>query len=136
MIDTEYLKGQIREIRETMLELRRLTSKPYGQMPSDERYSLRYQIVVLVEALGSLCLHIAAEDFKCEPESYSECFNLLEKRGLVGCAEDLIKLSRLRNLVVHRYWVIDDSKVYDSIRGSSKCVQELVEGVSRKYDVR
>lgn len=136
MVDAEYLKGQIRDIRETILELRRLTSKPYGQMSSDERYSMRYQIVVLVEALGSLCLHIAAEDFKCEPESYSECFDLLEKRGLVSCAEDLIKLSRLRNLVVHRYWVIDDSKVYDSIRGNFICVQELVEGVSRKYGIR
>lgn len=53
-------------------------------MALDEKYSMRYQVVVLAEALGSICLHIAIEDFGYEPKSYAECFKLLKDNGLVG----------------------------------------------------
>lgn len=98
MVDIEYLKSRIKEVREVIGELLRISSKPYKELNLDERYSMRYQIVVLVETLGSLCLHIAAEEFGSEPKSYSECFNLLENRGGIKCSEDLTGIVRLRNL--------------------------------------
>ncbi|MGC8542802.1 MAG: HepT-like ribonuclease domain-containing protein [Vulcanisaeta sp.] len=35
----------------------------------------------------------------------------------VGCSIDLEALSGLRNLLVHRYWIVKDDMVYESIEG-------------------
>lgn len=89
--------------------------------------------MVLTEALGSLCLHIAVEDLGCEPMSYAECFKLLENRGLAERAEELVRIVRLRNLLVHRYWSIDDAKVHESVKRNFGCVEDLMSRVERKY---
>jgi len=136
VVDIEYLKGRIKEVQEVLREVERLSLKPYSELGLDEKYSLRYHVVVLVEALGSICLHISIEDFGCEPRSYPECFKLLEGKGLIDCSEDLVKMARLRNILVHRYWSIDDAKVYDSIKRNFKCVEQLIEGVEKKYGIR
>lgn len=135
-VDAEYLKARIIEVEEVVREIERLALKPYSILSSDEKYSLRYQVVVLVEALGSICLHISIEGFAREPKSYPECFKLLEQKGLIDCSEDLVKMARLRNILVHRYWSIDDAKVYDSVKRDFKCVKQLIESVGKKYGIR
>jgi len=136
VVDTEYLKGRIEEVRQVIREVERLASKPYSDLSLDEKYALRYHIVVLVEALGSICLHISMEGFGHEPRSYPECFKLLDEKGLIDCSEDLVKMGRLRNILVHRYWSIDDAKVYDSVKRNFKCVERLIESVEERYGIR
>ena len=133
VVDVEYLKGRIREVREVVGELRRFVSKAYSEMSLDEKYSMRYHVVVLTEALGGLCLHIAMEDLGCEPVSYAECFKLLESRGVAERAEELVRMVRLRNLLVHRYWSIEDAKVYEAVKRDFRCVEDLIGRVERKY---
>jgi len=43
---------------------------------------------------------------------------------------DLAALVRLGNLLVHRYWEIDDSLVYESARRDFRCVEELLSRIS------
>jgi Uncharacterized conserved protein len=38
-----------------------------------------------------------------------------------------VALIRLRNLFVHRYWVIDDERVYWSVRNNFKCIPALLD---------
>lgn len=135
-MDIDYLKGRIGEIRKTIGELSRLVSKPYAEMGLDEKYSMRYQLVVLVEALGDIGMHIAIEDLGSEPKSYAECFKLLETAGLIESAEDLVKMVRLRNLLVHRYWIIEDARVYKAVKEDFGRVLGLVEKVEGKYGIR
>jgi uncharacterized protein YutE (UPF0331/DUF86 family) len=49
----------------------------------------------------------------------------------VKCFKDLEALSRLRNLLVHRYWVVRDDLVYNCVRDDFKCVLEFTEAVKR-----
>jgi len=62
-VNVDHLKQRISEILETRDELKRLTLKPYTELSMNEKYAIRYHIIVLAEALGSLCLQIAAEVF-------------------------------------------------------------------------
>lgn len=66
-VNTDNLKQRMNEVLEAKAELNRLTSKPYTRLNLEEKYAIRYHIIVLAEALGSICLHIATEDFKQEP---------------------------------------------------------------------
>jgi uncharacterized protein YutE (UPF0331/DUF86 family) len=100
------------------------------------KYAIRYQAVVLAEALGGVCLHIAKEDLGREPVSFSKCFKLMEDEGLCeDCAQDLVKIIGLRNLLIHQYWTIDDEMVYNSIKNDFRGVDEFVESVKEKYAV-
>ena len=134
-VDAGYLKQRMTEVLEAISELKRLTSKPYSKLRSDERYSIRYHVIVLAESVGSMCVHVATEDLRREPLSYSECFKMLEDEGVFDCAKDLIETMRLRNLLVHRYWTIDDAQVYDSIKKNFECVHKFLRSMKGKYGI-
>jgi len=40
-----------------------------------------------------------------------------------------VKIIKLRNLLVHRYWVIDDKIIYDAIKKDFKYVEEFIKRV-------
>jgi uncharacterized protein YutE (UPF0331/DUF86 family) len=99
----------------------------------DEKYAIRYIIVVLVEALVSLCLHIVSEVFGGRPTTYREAVRTVAERIGVICVKDLESLVGLRNLLVHRYWNVEDEKVYRSLKADFKCVEELLAKVEEVF---
>jgi len=134
-INVDHFKQRINEILESKAELNRLTSKPYNRLSMEEKYAIRYHIIVLAESLGSICLQIATEDLKRTPQSYSECFKIIEERGICDCAKDLTAIMRLRNLLTHRYWTIDDAQIYDSIKNNFKAIDKFLRSVKERYAV-
>ncbi|MCW4046718.1 MAG: DUF86 domain-containing protein [Candidatus Bathyarchaeota archaeon] len=135
-LNTSQLKQRITEVFDAKSELKRLTFKPYAKLSLEEKYAIRYHVIVLAEALGSMCLHIATEDFKLKPQSYAECFKIMEERKVCSdCSKDLTAIVRLRNLLTHRYWSINDAQVYDSIKDDFKGVDKFIDGVKKKYAI-
>ncbi len=135
-VDVDQIKQRLKEVLDAKAELKRLTGKPYEKLDMNEKYAIRYHIIVLAEALGNVCLHVVKEDLKQEPLSYSECFRLLDDEGISDdCAKELTKLVRLRNLLTHRYWIIDDNQVYNSIKNDFQGVDSFLESVSDKYAI-
>jgi uncharacterized protein YutE (UPF0331/DUF86 family) len=51
------------------------------------------------------------------------------------CAKDLTAITRLRNLLTHHYWTIDDEQVYGSIRDDFKGIDEFVKKVRQRYAI-
>jgi len=135
-VDASYLLSKTIEVDQTIGEIRRLTSGPFKDLGVDEKYSIRYQIVVLAEAIGSICLHICMEDLNYESRSYGDCFMKLKSAGIISCAEDLAKIVGLRNLLVHRYCTIDDSEVYGAVKDDLDCVEALLRAVRDRYGLR
>jgi len=135
-VDVSQIKQRLTEVLEAKAELKKLTIKAYEKLDMNEKYAIRYHVIVLAEALGNVCLHVAKEDLKREPLSYSECFKLLDEEGISdGCAKELTKLVRLRNLLTHRYWIIDDYQVYSSIKNDFSGVNSFLESVQDKYAI-
>jgi uncharacterized protein YutE (UPF0331/DUF86 family) len=65
------------------------------------------------------------------PETPIHAFKLLVE-GKVISNEVFMELSKfmgLRNLLVHRYWVINDENIYENIKGDFKCVEEFLKNV-------
>ncbi|MEM1563685.1 MAG: DUF86 domain-containing protein [Candidatus Bathyarchaeia archaeon] len=135
-VNVEHLKRRIVEILETINELKRLTSKPYAELNLNEKYAIRYHIIVLAEALGGLCFQIVTEDLNRTPSSYSQCFKILEEEGICDCAKDLTAIMRLRNLLVHRYWIIDDNQVYNAVKGNFKAIDNFLKNVRDRYAIK
>lgn len=134
-VDAELIKRRVEEARGCIAELTRLTNIPFSELSVDRIYSIRYNIIVLVESLVSVAVHILVEDHDYRPEYYSEALEQLASRlGLQPiCVEELKALTRLRNLLIHRYWVISDKRIYEDIRGNFRCIEELLERIGERY---
>ncbi|HDD69421.1 MAG TPA: DUF86 domain-containing protein, partial [Candidatus Korarchaeota archaeon] len=52
-----------------------------------------------------------------EPSSYRDYLNCVCRREGIRCTGEIEGFVGLRNLLIHRYLVIDDKCVYDSIKG-------------------
>jgi uncharacterized protein YutE (UPF0331/DUF86 family) len=81
--------------------------------------NIKYQFVVAPEACIDVCNHIAAKGLFTAPESYSKCFDVLTKHGVIGAelAAKMADPAKFRNLLVHLYWQVDDREV---VRNLSK----------------
>jgi uncharacterized protein YutE (UPF0331/DUF86 family) len=126
-IDIDVIESRVRDVVEVINELKRLTSKSFTEMSIDEINSMKY----LVEALASICLHIAVDHFGLRPKSYTECFREVSRRLGVECYRDLEALVRLRNLLVHRYQVVRDDIVYNNVKTDFRCVNEFIEKIKK-----
>ena len=132
-VDVDVVRRRIDEVRWAISEVLRLVSKEFTELSVDERYAVRYNIIVLVESLVSLCLHLAFEGFGRRAASYREAVRVVAERMEVTCISDLESLVGLRNLLVHRYWNVEDDKVYRSVKANFKCVEELLGKVEEAF---
>lgn len=119
-IDKEKIKQRFSEINESLEEIKRLTSL------SDEEFwtkkenmaAVKYYLLQAIEAIGSVCVHIAAKKFNKAVSVFGECFEILEKEGFLQ--EDLSlklrKMVKFRNKLIHRYWEIDEKNVLEYTR--------------------
>ncbi|ABP50604.1 protein of unknown function DUF86 [Pyrobaculum arsenaticum DSM 13514] len=105
----------------------RITSRSYDKLTDEEIWALRYQLIVLVEALASLCMKLARGAWGVVYTTYRECLLEADRRLGAGCGETLGALVGLRNLLVHRYFQVDDRRVYDAVKKDFKCVLDFLE---------
>ncbi len=126
-VNAEMIEARIREINDAAMLLRELTSRPYGEPTRYDILAMRYLVIQLVEAASSACLHpLAAQGERAE--GYPECFLRLSRKGIMSnsLASRLASAARLRNLLVHRYWTIDDERVFESVRERLRDFKEFV----------
>jgi len=132
-LNIELIEARIREINDSIQMLRDLTTKKFRELSTYEKLSIRYLLIQLVEASSSLCTHILINLFNETSEGFPECFIRLGTKGVIpeNLATKLASAARLRNLLVHRYWVIDDEKIYHSVRKGIKDFEDFASYVNR-----
>jgi len=130
-VNKAYVEKLIFDIRKSIESITGYAVKQYKAMSESERYAVRYHLIVMIEALMALSLHIARRVFNEEPETPSYAFRVLRDRCLVSTEEcdELLKLLGLRNLLVHRYWVVDDERIYRDVKKDFKSVFSLIEKI-------
>ena len=117
-INRDLIEYRIGEINDTIRLLEKLLAKNFIDLNIYEKFSIRYLVIQLVEASSSICMHILINVFNEVVKGYPECFIKLGEKNILPkfLSDKLASAARLRNLLVHRYWVIDDEKVYDCLR--------------------
>lgn len=133
-IDKQLVLKRITEIRDTVDFLKEILDKAFNELNKTEILSIRYSIIQLVEAAATICLHIMHTVYGFYPESYPSCFLIMHEKGWIpkNLGNKLATVSRLRNLLVHRYWEIDDERVYRETKEGLKDFLEFVEIVEER----
>lgn len=118
-INPEVIRTRCQEILDSVERLERLGQEPPDRFLADQDLQdiACHRLQVAIEAALALCYHLAAKKLHQVPEEYAECFTILEVRGALPptLAENLRKMARFRNLLVHMYWKIDYQAVWDII---------------------
>jgi uncharacterized protein YutE (UPF0331/DUF86 family) len=132
-IDREKIKQRFSEINEALSEIRRLVSLPEKEFWSRKEYiaAVKYYLLQAIEAVGSICVHIAARKFNKGVSAFGECFEILGKKG--GLSEDLTarlrKMVKFRNKLIHRYWEIEDKKILQYTREDINDFNEFMKAI-------
>ncbi len=102
-------------------------------------YAVRYSIVRIVEAASLLGSHILEVEFGVSTETYTEVFKHLARRGILSqaVAQGFRALVGLRNLLVHRYWDVDDARLYrEAKRSGLGIIRGFIDEIRRYLKAR
>jgi len=135
-VDVDVVRSRLSDVRGFIAEARRIASREYSKLCVDERYALRYCVIALVEALVALCTHVAVEELGREPRTYRESVRLVAEHLGVECRDSLEALVGLQNILIHRYRIVDDERIYKSVKKDFKCVEELLRRVVEEWLTR
>ncbi len=139
-VSKEFVKNLIRDIEYAVREVNRIVSKSYDELSDEDKMAIRYELIVIAEALMALVMHIVRRGGLNErPKTPINALMMARDRGgllTMNEYEDLTKLVRLRNLLVHRYWVIDDYLIYRSIKSDFKSLASFIDRLRSRYGIR
>jgi uncharacterized protein YutE (UPF0331/DUF86 family) len=114
-IDVQQVRERAREIRESVVKVRRYAAQSDEKFFADERnlYTVMHLMLIAIEAVAAICNHVLAKIARKAPSSYADCFEGLKTLGILDhdLVSRLTRMARFRNLLIHRYWEIDPQRV-------------------------
>lgn len=118
-VDREVILRRAAEIRKFVSELERLSdlSREAFLQNAERQYAVMHLLQLAIEASINVGNHIVARKRLGIPETYQDTFSLLEKALVLphDVAEEMMKMARFRNRLVHVYWQLDLEMIYDII---------------------
>jgi len=136
-VDKDRIVFLIGEIEKAVSILKDYREEEIEALISDLRAlgSVKYYLILAIEACVDICNHIIAKEHLDVPESYSECFKILGDRNIISkeLSEKLINMAKFRNLLVHLYWKVDDEKIYEILQSELGDFDEFIKQIARKY---
>lgn len=105
---------------------------------TDALPAAKYRLVVAIEAAIDIADHVIASEGLRPSTSFADSFRSLAEAGLLesGLARALEDAAKLRNLLVHQYADVDDTRVVEIIRTRLADLDEFVIAISRSLDGR
>jgi len=118
-VDSERLSRVLRDLERSVHFMERILNRPLDEFLNDDEavYALRYAVIEAAEAAVQIGL-IHLRETGARPASYGEVFQMLGERGIIprDLAAAMRRFAGLRNLLVHRYWEVDDARLYRELK--------------------
>jgi uncharacterized protein YutE (UPF0331/DUF86 family) len=132
-INIENLKKRISEVRENTEKIKKYASISDSEFWEDERnlLAIKHLLLQSIEACGRICSHVLAKKFFKSPSSFPDCFENLYSSKVIKkeLSEKLRKMARFRNILVHRYWEIEDKKILEYARNNLEDFDQFLESI-------
>jgi len=119
-LNIDLIITRIKEIKVGLEKIRKYIKIDVNDfLQNEERIAAtKYELIVVIEAASILCNHITMRVGNRVPDTYSDCYSVLQESKIITAdiANRLKKMAQFRNLLVHRYHIIDDRRVYNTIK--------------------
>lgn len=118
--DQERMVKLVSHLRTSVARLQELSSLPKDQFlnDSDKIGSSKYYFIVAIESCIDMANHIISQNGYRAPEDYSDTFTVMEEAGAIEkeFSNVLGQMAKFRNRLVHLYWEVDDTLVFEYLR--------------------
>ena len=116
-IDRIRLARYLSEIIKSSNELKELIEKNSLEPESIELKAAKYLLIELAESISNVLQHILAKGKGTPVSGYIDTIVKGNKAGIISkdLFDRLKPFMDFRNSLVHRYWIIDDSKLIQNI---------------------
>lgn len=124
------ITGEINAAYAKLEKIKKLSKKEF--LHSSEKIdSAKYNLIAVMEGACDICNHITVKAGGHAPQSYADCFSILEELKILPpeLSTKLKLMTKFRNLLVHRYWKIDNDRVYDIIKHDIPAVGEFLKTI-------
>jgi uncharacterized protein YutE (UPF0331/DUF86 family) len=132
-IDKDKIKKRFAEINDALREIERLSVLDDEEFWSrrENIAAVKYYLVQAIEAVGSVCVHVAARKLGKGVSAFGECFELMEhEKCLPGeLAGKLRRMVKFRNKLIHQYWEISDKMVLEYCRENREDFKEFMAAI-------
>ncbi len=136
-VDKERIIYLIGEIEKALNILEDYKTEKKEEVISDLKAlgSIKYYLILAIEACVDIGNHIIAKKHLGVPESYSDCFKVLGDNDIIPkvLSEKLIDMARFRNLLVHLYWKVDDGRIYEILKSELDDINKFIKQIARRY---
>lgn len=80
-----------------------------------DEWGLRYGLFESIQIIIDIACHVVSEKNLGTPKNYSECISFLvsNKYLKTDSGEKIIRMTGLRNLLIHEYGIIEVSKLFE-----------------------
>jgi Uncharacterized conserved protein, COG2445 len=99
--------------------------------------AIKWHMLLAIEDAFALCNQTIAILGGDAPTAYAECFEKLAAHGVIdsALAERLKAMARFRNLLLHRYWEVDDQRVLTIARNDLSDLEQFVGALSVHFNL-
>lgn len=116
MIDKPLVEKKLRRIEDFLREMRGIKIETFEEFKGNiiTKRFIERNIELAIEQMIDICKHLVSGLDLSEPETYSECFDILAEKDIIAKENvDTFKsMVRFRNVLIHAYEGVDDSITY------------------------
>jgi len=140
MIDKEIIEKKIDIISENMDYLREVSRTDLDAFVSNfERIqATKHSLQEAIEACLDIANHIIAAEGFPRAEEYGQFFTTLGEKNVINkdLANRLVEMAKFRNLLVHRYSLVDSKELHkilnENLGDIQEYVKEILEFISKR----
>ncbi len=138
-IDKIIIYGKIDIIERNIRFLREYKEKDEAEILGSYKdlQAIKYSLFEIIEACIDIASHIISTKGFERAENYAEMFEILDKNNIIRTtlSKKLSNMARFRNILVHGYAKIDNSKVLlfvkEELKDIENYIQEILETIKK-----
>ncbi len=134
MVDPLRVQTLLDRLGAEIAALRRLAKRDTDALLADEDVlaGVKYRFVVAIEACIDVGRHLVASEGLRAPRDYADVFTVLGDSGFLPAdvVTELRDTARFRNLLVHEYVAVDDTRVIEILHTRVDNLQRFREALA------
>ena len=139
MVSFEKVVHKFQQLDEYLKILEKISKTPKETFLIDKILigSAKYYLQVSIECCLDVANHIIASEKLRAPRDYSDSFLVIQEEGLISSelGDKLRQMAKFRNRLVHLYGEIDNTNVYEYIKGDLKDIKDFKSIIIKQYSI-
>jgi uncharacterized protein YutE (UPF0331/DUF86 family) len=137
-MNEEKVLRQLGLLNEYLRELSEIKKMPQKELAENRivRAAAERLLQVAIETIQNIGNHIIATRGYRSPKDYADIFRVLEEENIITSdfSQQLQKMAKFRNRLVHLYWDIDVQMIYDIIQNKLGDFEKFAQIVLREIE--